>query len=302
MTSPRPLDGKVAVITGASSPEGIGAASARRLAASGARLLLIAEGPADSLAAVAQECAGLHGGADGALPLVANLADASAATAMIAEAERRFGRVDFLVNNAGVRSFKLFGEYDAAEFDLSVAVNIRAPFLASQAVLPLMRRQGGGRIIHVASQLGSVAAETRALYGMTKAALIHLAKTMALELARENIQVNTVSPGPTATRPDPRAPAEQSRGLEGAAERRPGGPLRTARGDRRGGALAAHHRRHVPDRPRSRDRRRLRDPLTSQKGERPRLPRVDGASAAEPTQDDLSHWGQTTAEAAEAGG
>jgi NAD(P)-dependent dehydrogenase (short-subunit alcohol dehydrogenase family) len=201
MTERRALDGKVAVITGASSPEGIGAASARRLAASGARLLLVAEGPADSLTAVARECAALQGSADGALTLVADLADAATATAMIAEAERRFGRVDFLVNNAGARSFKLFGEYDSAEFDHSVAVNIRAPFLASQAVLPLMRRQGGGRIIHIASQLGSVAASTRALYGMTKAALIHLAKSMALELARDNIQVNTVSPGPTATRP-----------------------------------------------------------------------------------------------------
>jgi NAD(P)-dependent dehydrogenase (short-subunit alcohol dehydrogenase family) len=201
MSGARPLDGKVAVITGASSPVGLGAASARRLAASGARLLLVAEGPADALEAVARECAGIQGTAEGALPLVANLADPSAATAMIAEAERRFGRVDFLVNNAGVRSFKLFGAYDAAEFDLSVAVNIRAPFLASQAVLPLMRRQGGGRIIHVASQLGSVAASTRSLYGMTKAALIHLAKSMALELAKDNIQVNTVSPGPTATAP-----------------------------------------------------------------------------------------------------
>ena len=197
----RPLDGNAAIITGASSPEGIGAAIARRLAGAGARLLLVADGPAESLEMVARECAGIQGGADAVAPLVADLADPAAAVAMVAEAERRFGRVDLLVNNAAVRSFKLFGEYSAAEFDLAVAVNLRAPFLASQAVLPAMRRQGGGRIIHIASQLGSVAAATRALYGMTKAALIHLAKSMALELALDNIQVNTVSPGPTATRP-----------------------------------------------------------------------------------------------------
>ena len=64
-----------------------------------------------------------------------------------------------------------------------------------------MRRQGGGRIVHVASQLGSVAYQTRTIYGMTKAALIHLTKSMALELAPQNIQVNAVSPGPIATQP-----------------------------------------------------------------------------------------------------
>jgi NAD(P)-dependent dehydrogenase (short-subunit alcohol dehydrogenase family) len=120
---------------------------------------------------------------------------------MVAEAETRFGRIDLLVNNAAIRLNRNFGDFTAAEFDKAVAVNLRAPFLASQAVLPSMRRQGGGRIVHVASQLGSVAYQTRTIYGMTKAALIHLAKSMALELARENIQVNTVSPGPIATQP-----------------------------------------------------------------------------------------------------
>jgi NAD(P)-dependent dehydrogenase (short-subunit alcohol dehydrogenase family) len=195
------LDGKVAIVTGASSPEGIGAATARRLAASGARLLLVAEGPADSLDAVARECATLHGEPGSAQPLIADLAAIAAATDMVAAAEARFGRVDLLVNNAGIRINQKFGEFSAAEFDLAVAVNLRAPFLASQAVLPAMRRQGGGRIVHIASQLGSVAYHTRTIYGMTKAALIHLAKSMAFELAPDNIQVNTVSPGPVATRP-----------------------------------------------------------------------------------------------------
>jgi gluconate 5-dehydrogenase len=66
-------------------------------------------------------------------------------------------------------------------------------------VLPAMRRQGGGRIVHVASQLASVTQEGQAIYGLTKAALVHLTKTMAFELLRENILVNAVSPGPTAT-------------------------------------------------------------------------------------------------------
>lgn len=198
----KPLQGKVAIVTGASSPVGIGAAVARRLAASGARLLLVAD---ESPEAVAKECAGLLGdgdvGTDGVVPLTADLGDADAVLSMVAEAERRFGRIDLLVNNAAIRLNRNFGDFTAAEFDKAVAVNLRAPFLASQAVLPSMRRQGGGRIVHVASQLGSVAYQTRTIYGMTKAALIHLAKSMALELARENIQVNTVSPGPIATQP-----------------------------------------------------------------------------------------------------
>ncbi|MFI5029909.1 MAG: SDR family NAD(P)-dependent oxidoreductase [Reyranellales bacterium] len=194
----KPLDGKVAIVTGVSSPVGIGAAVARRLAGSGARLVLAADAAPD---AIAKECADLLGDAGAVIPLTADLGDASAVTAMVAEAEKRFSRIDLLVNNAAVRINRKFGEFTLAEFDQAVAVNLRAPFLASQAVLPAMRRQGGGRIVHVASQLGSVAYQTRTIYGMTKAALIHLAKSMALELATENIQVNAVSPGPIATQP-----------------------------------------------------------------------------------------------------
>lgn len=210
--------GPVAVVTGASSRLGIGAAIARRLAGAGWRLLLVAEGPASELDAVAAECAGLSGITDGACARVADLRDADAATAMIEAAVSRFGRVDALVNNAAMRVFKPIGAFTVAEFDQTVAVNLRAPFLASQAVLPVMRRQGGGRILNVASQLGSVTFPTRGLYGMTKAGLIHLTKTMALELAPENITVNAISPGPVQTAPhieraknDPSAAAERLR-------------------------------------------------------------------------------------------
>lgn len=194
----KPLEGKVAIVTGASSPVGIGAAVARRLAGSGARLVLAADAPAD---AVAKECADLLGDPASVIPLVADLSDPSAVIAMVAETEKQFGRIDMLVNNAGIRMNRKFGEFTLAEFDLTVAINLRAPFLASQAVLPAMRRQGAGRIVHMASQLGSVAYHQRTVYGMTKAALIHLAKSMALELAPDNIQVNAVSPGPVVTQP-----------------------------------------------------------------------------------------------------
>ena len=137
-----------------------------------AHLLLAADASPD---AVAKECADLLGDTKSVVALTVDLADPSAVMAMVAQAEKAFGRIDLLVNNAAVRINRKFGDFTLAEFlDQAVAVNLRAPFLASQAVLPAMRRQGGGRIVHVASQLGSVAYQTRTAYGMSKAALIHL--------------------------------------------------------------------------------------------------------------------------------
>ena len=184
------LDGKRALVTGAS--RGIGECVARCFAAEGARLYLAADGTQDELENVASECGtAAHG--------VFDLREEGAAEQMVEAAASALGGVDVLVNNAGIRASQPFGTFSYADFSRVVAVNLRAPFFASQAVLPLMRAAGGGRIIHVASQLGSVAARNTALYAVTKAALIQLTRSMALELAGENILVNAVSPGPTAT-------------------------------------------------------------------------------------------------------
>ena len=192
------LEHKVAVVSGASSARGIGAAIARRFARAGASLFVIAEpGTERELAGTVQGCRDL--GAPRAESAVIDLATHDGAERMIAEAEMRFGRIDVLVNNAGLRASYNFGDFTRATFDRVVAVNLAAPFFASQAVLPLMRKQGGGRIIHIASQMGHVTFDQRALYGLTKAALIHLTKSMAYELGRENIIVNAISPGPIET-------------------------------------------------------------------------------------------------------
>ena len=188
------LDGKRALVTGAS--RGIGECVARRFAAEGARLYLAADGTGDELENVAREC-GAAGGS--AAYGVFDLMEEGAAEQMVEAAASALGGVDVLVNNAGIRASQPFGTFSYADFHRVVAVNLRAPFFASQAVLPLMRAAGGGRIIHIASQLGSVAARNTALYAVTKAALIQLTRSMALELAGENILVNAVSPGPTAT-------------------------------------------------------------------------------------------------------
>ncbi|WP_431269957.1 SDR family NAD(P)-dependent oxidoreductase [Dankookia sp. P2] len=186
---------RVALVTGAS--RGIGRETALALAAKGLTLFLVAEGTAEELATAEAGCRGA--GAPEAASAVFDLSVAGAAEAMVAAALARFGRVDVLVNNAGIRCRKPFGTFTRADFTGLLEVNLAAAFFASQAVLAAMRAQGGGRIIHVASQMGRVAAEDNALYGMSKAALIQLAKNMAFELAKEGIQVNSVSPGPIAT-------------------------------------------------------------------------------------------------------
>ena len=188
------LDGKRALITGGS--RGIGECVALRFAAEGARIFLAADGTEDELESVARECRAAGGSA---VYGVFDLGEEGAAERMVEAAGAALGGVDVLVNNAGIRASRPFGTFSHEDFSRVVAVNLRAPFFASQAVLPLMRASGGGRIIHVASQLGSVAARNTALYSATKAALIQLARSMALELAGENILVNAVSPGPTAT-------------------------------------------------------------------------------------------------------
>ncbi len=186
---------KVALVTGAS--RGIGREAALALAERGFALFLAAEGTDEELIAAEAECRA--GGAPDAAWGVFDLGTPGAAERMVSVALEQFGRIDVLVNNAGIRCRKAFGEFTREDFSRLIEVNLAAAFFASQAVLPAMRRQGGGRIIHVASQMGRVAAEENALYGSAKAALIHLARNMAFELAREGIQVNTISPGPIAT-------------------------------------------------------------------------------------------------------
>ncbi|MDO8279737.1 MAG: glucose 1-dehydrogenase [Burkholderiaceae bacterium] len=192
------LSGKCAIVTGASAPQGIGAAIARRFAQAGASVFLVAEATAEQLALLAAQCRGFEDAGRIETALI-DVGDPGAAERLVEEAHRIFGRIDILVNNAGVRAPVDFGNYTRAQFDRTIAVNIAAPFFSSQAVLPIMRAQGGGRIIHIASQLGHVTYAQRALYGLTKAALIHLTRSMAYELAAEKIIVNAISPGPIAT-------------------------------------------------------------------------------------------------------
>jgi NAD(P)-dependent dehydrogenase (short-subunit alcohol dehydrogenase family) len=190
------LTGKIALITGAS--RGIGRATASALSDAGAAVYIAADGTREELSAVAAECRARNAFARAEFGMF-DLSDVEDVKRMVDAVLASFGRVDILVNNAGIRIRHPFGEFSAADFDRLIAVNVRAAFLASQAVVPSMRANGGGRIITVASQLGIVASQDNALYGLSKAALIYLTKAMAFELAQDNIMVNAVSPGPIET-------------------------------------------------------------------------------------------------------
>src|SRR5262245_39026686 len=193
----RGLSGKVAIISGGS--RGIGKSIALRLVREGASVFITAEDMSPELAQSVADCNAAAVGNARAVSGSFDLVSEGAAEAMVAGAVESFGRVDILVNNAGIRGAKPFGEFSYRDFNSVVAVNLRAPFFASQAVIPLMKANGGGRIIHISSQHGIVAGWERALYGATKAALAFLARAMAYELSAYNILVNAVSPGPIAS-------------------------------------------------------------------------------------------------------
>jgi NAD(P)-dependent dehydrogenase (short-subunit alcohol dehydrogenase family) len=183
---------KVALVTGAA--RGIGLAIARRFLADGLSVALLdIEGEllAKSAAALARP--------DATLALACDVANATTVASALAEVERRFGRLDVLVNNAGVAVFAPLMETSDADWSRVLAVNLTGPFLCAKAAVPLMRRQGGGAIVNITSISGLRASTLRSAYGTSKAGLAHLTKQLAVELAELGIRVNSVAPGPVDT-------------------------------------------------------------------------------------------------------
>lgn len=136
---------------------------------------------------------------DRTLALTCDVSDAKAVAAAVAEVSERFGRLDALVNNAGIAIFKPLLETSQDDWSRVLAVNLGGPFICTQAAAPLMREHGGGAIVNVTSISGLRASTLRTAYGTSKAGLAHLTKQFAVELAALGIRVNAVAPGPVDT-------------------------------------------------------------------------------------------------------
>ncbi len=181
--APRPLAGAVVLVTGASS--GIGRATALLLAGLGASVLAAGR-DAGALAEVAA--------ATGAIPLAADLGD-EAGRAGVARALEPFGRVDVLVNNAGVGAAGPLGTVDHPRLAAMVAVNLTAPVALTAALLPGMIERGRGHVVNVASIVGITGNKDETAYSATKAGLVGFTRSLRQELAGTGVRVSLVVPG-----------------------------------------------------------------------------------------------------------
>lgn len=153
---------------------------------------------ADTLDRTAQQL-GSRYGAQRVLALHTDVSAADQVASAFARVDATFGRLDALVNNAGVAVFKPIGETAFDEWRWVMATNLDGPFLCTQAAAPLMLRQGGGSVVNIASISGLRASTLRVAYGTSKAALIHLTRQQAVEYGNAGIRVNAIAPGPVET-------------------------------------------------------------------------------------------------------
>lgn len=184
------MSGRVAFVTGAG--QGIGAASARKLAAAGAHVV-VTDIQAERASTVAEEIAAAGQSAE-ACQL--DVTAAAAVAAMADELMRQHGRIDVLVNNAGLLRTSAVGDIPEAEWDAVLAVNLKGTFLCSQAVARHMRSAGRGSIVNIASLAGKATSTLGgAHYTAAKAGVLGLSRHLARELAPFTINVNAVCPG-----------------------------------------------------------------------------------------------------------
>ncbi|MBI2158162.1 MAG: 3-oxoacyl-ACP reductase FabG [Candidatus Rokubacteria bacterium] len=186
------LAGKVALVTGAAA--GIGAATARRFGREGA-LVVVNDARADGLEAVAAD---VRAAGSKALVVAGDVTKKADCERMVGAAVRDFGRLDILINNAGINRDAMAAKMTEEQWDAVLAVNLKGTFLCAQAALPGMRERGWGRVVNTSS-IGSLGNIGQANYAASKAGVIGLTKTLALEYAKYGVTVNAVAPGPVMT-------------------------------------------------------------------------------------------------------
>ena len=188
------LDGRIALVTGAA--RGLGFTMASALAQAGADLALAgrSSGPLEEAAAAIASATGRR-----AKAFVADVTSGADVDRMAGEVEAEFGRVDILINNAGVNKRGPVQELSEADWDLVVDTNLKGPFLCSRAFGPRMVTRGWGRVIHMGSALSAVALPGRTPYASSKAGVVNLSRVLALEWAGTGVTSNAICPGAFGT-------------------------------------------------------------------------------------------------------
>ncbi|HEY3241594.1 MAG TPA: SDR family NAD(P)-dependent oxidoreductase, partial [Acidimicrobiia bacterium] len=186
----RGLSGKVAFVTGAG--RGMGQAIAARLAEEGARVAVT-----DVDGSTAATTASALG--EGAVGIRVDITDTGSVRAGVLEAEKALGPIDVLVNNAGWDRIAPFLDTDEDLWDRLIDINLKGPMRCAHAVLPGMVERQSGRVINISSDAARVGSTGESVYSAAKAGIIGFTKTLAREMARHNITVNVICPGPTDT-------------------------------------------------------------------------------------------------------
>jgi 2-dehydro-3-deoxy-D-gluconate 5-dehydrogenase len=187
--SPFSLKGKVALITGGNG--GIGLGMAQGLAAAGADIMVAGRNPEKSQAAAAGLAKlGVRTGV-----VAVDVQDAASCQAMVAETLKQFGRVDILINNAGINIRKQPEALTPAEWREVLAINLDGAFFASQAVYETMKNAGGGKIINIGSMMSLFGASFAPAYAASKGGIVQMTKSLAAAWAKDKIQVNAILPG-----------------------------------------------------------------------------------------------------------
>ncbi len=183
---------KVALVTGAA--RGIGLAATRKFLSEGWKVVLL-DIDGETLRAAYEDL----GQQENTLAIVGDVSDPEQIVKAVTEVKSTFGRIDALINNAGIAIFKPVLETTFEEWTKILSVNLSGAFICTQACAPIMLESGGGSIVNIGSISGGRASTLRVAYGTSKAGILQLTKQLAAELGNQGIRVNSVSPGPVDT-------------------------------------------------------------------------------------------------------